>query len=338
MDTLEVRSAERGSGADQVLPVTVVVCAYTEERWTQTCAALQSALTQKPRPAQVLLVVDHNPYLEFRAQRELSQVTVVHNAESKGLSGARNTGLAHATQPVTVFLDDDAEARPGWLAALVEPYSRPEVVATGGSVHPRWPGERPWWFPGTFDWVIGCSYVGMPTDDGVIRNPIGANMSLRTESAVAAGGFDAGIGRVGHRPRGCEETELCIRLTERRSGSSVWYVPIAAVDHHVSRDRLTGRYFLHRCWHEGRSKADVVRMTNSSAGLASERRHAVRIIPVTILRDVRVSLRGDTAGLGRAAAATCGLAATTAGYLAGRLSQAVGARKRQRTFRTTSGS
>ena len=42
------------------LGVSVVVCAYTEVRWEQTRAAVESVLGQRPRPAQVLLVVDHN--------------------------------------------------------------------------------------------------------------------------------------------------------------------------------------------------------------------------------------------------------------------------------------
>ena len=329
MSAPDLRPSGQGLDADPQLSVTVVVCAYTEARWLQTRAALESVLSQVPRPAQVLLVVDYNPGLALRARQEVPQVTVLENTGSKGLSGARNTGLGNATGAVTVFLDDDAEARPGWLASLVEPYRNLEVVATGGSVHPRWPGSRPRWFPYTFDWVVGCSYVGMPAGGGAIRNPIGANMSMRTRHARAVGGFDTGIGRVDSHPRGCEETELSIRLTESQVGSTIWYVPAAAVDHHVSRDRLTVRYFLRRCWHEGRSKADVVRLTSASAGLAAERRHAASVIPAGILRDVRASLTGDIAGLSRAAAASGGLAATTAGYLTGRLGQSVGGRRRR---------
>ncbi|MBO0882434.1 MAG: glycosyltransferase family 2 protein, partial [Mycobacterium sp.] len=112
------------------LPVTVVVCAYTERRWDQTTKAVASVLGQSPGARQVILVVDHNPDLAARARRELTGITVLENQSTPGLSGARNTGLAAATQPVTAFLDDDAEARPGWLASLIEPYRCLDVVAT----------------------------------------------------------------------------------------------------------------------------------------------------------------------------------------------------------------
>lgn len=167
------------AGPDQ-LNVSVVICAYAQRRWAQTRAAVESVLSQEPRPAQVLLVIDHNAELATQARRSLPGATVLESHETPGLSGARNAGLQAASHPVTVFLDDDARARPGWLAALTGPYASPDVVATGGSVYPLWPGQRPRWLPPAFDWVVGCSYAGLPEKTGVVRNPIGANMSMRT--------------------------------------------------------------------------------------------------------------------------------------------------------------
>jgi GT2 family glycosyltransferase len=301
--------------------VTVVVCAYTERRWAQTRAALESVLGQHPAPRQVLLVVDHNPGLAQRATRELSGtgVSVLESTGAPGLSGARNTGLAAATQPVTAFLDDDAEARPGWLQSLVLPYDGADAVATGGSVHPRWPqGPRPRWLPPEFDWVVGCSYRGLPDLVSVVRNPIGANMSMRTSLALEVGGFDDSVGRVGTSPRGCEETELSIRLTARRPGSAVWYVPAAAVDHHVSADRIRLGYFLRRCWHEGMSKADVVRLAGSAAGLERERRQTAVVIPAALIREFRGFATGDRGAGLRMGALVGGLSAAAGGYFNGR--------------------
>ena len=81
-------------------------------------------------------MVDHNAELADRARLEFTSVSVLENAGTQGLSGICNTGLKAATQPITAFLDDDAEARPGWREQLVAPYSSPDVVATGGSVIP----------------------------------------------------------------------------------------------------------------------------------------------------------------------------------------------------------
>lgn len=301
------------------LGVTVVICAYTEKRWEQTCAAIKSVLSQDPEPAEVLLVVDHNTAMAERARNEISGVTVLENDDVQGLSGARNTGLRAASQPITAFLDDDAEARPGWLGHLIEPYRSPDVVATGGTVHPAWPGLRPGWLPPEFDWVVGCSYRGMPETLSPIRNPIGASMSMRTRPALDVGAFDTGVGRVGTRPVGCEETELSIRLTARTPGSSIIYVPASEVDHHVSADRLTMSYFLRRCWHEGISKATVVRLAGASSGLERERRHVAVTLPLGVLRDLRASVTGDRDAFKRALATVGGLGAAAFGYVRGRM-------------------
>jgi glycosyltransferase involved in cell wall biosynthesis len=308
--------------ADQAGPgVSVIVCAYTEKRWEQTRAALESALRQDPPPQEVLLVVDHNPALAERARREVSLVTVLESAGPPGLSGARNTGLKTVTQPVTAFLDDDAEGRDGWLEQLVAPYSSPEVVATGGGVHPRWPDRRPQWLPPEFDWVVGCSYRGLPEAIGQVRNPIGANMSMRTDLALEAGGFDESVGRVGSNTRGCEETELSIRMTASRDGAIILYVPAAGVDHHVAPERLKFGYFVRRCWHEGLSKADVVRLVGSAAGLQRERRQTAVVIPTALMRELRGLVTGHAGAAARFGTLIAGLTAAAAGYFSGRASQ-----------------
>jgi hypothetical protein len=305
------------AGGDAELGVSVVICAYTEERWELTRAALESVFNQHPRPAEVLLVVDHNTDLAMRARRQFSRATVLESGGAPGLSGARNTGLRAATQPVTAFLDDDAEARPGWLPSLVEPYRSPDVVATGGDVQPRWAGRRPVWLPPAFDWVVGCSYLGLPDSVSPVRNPIGANMSLRTHMALEVGGFNASVGQRGGNLQRCDETELAIRLTASRPKSVVMYVPAAVVDHHVGKERLRFSYFMRRCWHEGLSKATVVRLVGP-AGLERERRHVAAVIPAALLRDLRNCAVGDPAAFKRTIAAVGGLTAATVGYLIGR--------------------
>jgi cellulose synthase/poly-beta-1,6-N-acetylglucosamine synthase-like glycosyltransferase len=288
-------------------------------RWDALRAAVSSVLSQDPGPAQVVVVIDHNAELAARASGELQGCQVLESDGAPGLSGARNTGLAAAAQPVTVFLDDDARARPGWLAALIDPYRVPDVVATGGHVEPCWPGLRPRWLPREFDWVVGCSYLGMPESPGAIRNPIGANMSMRTQAALEAGGFHSAVGRVGNPPAGCEETELAIRLTAGKPGATIYYTPGSAVDHHIAPERVKFGYFLRRCWYEGLSKATVVQLAGASAGLRSERRQVALVIPRQVARELGGLARGDWSALLRVWAAAGGLTAAAAGFLTGQL-------------------
>ena len=141
----------------------VVVCVYTEDRWDAIVASVSSVMRQIPLPLEVLVVVDHNTRLLARCLRELRGVTVVANEGEPGLAGARNTGVAHSTSEVICFLDDDARAAPDWLATLLRHYSDPAVLGVGGRIEPDWgDGPRPRGLPREFDWVVGCSYTGLP--------------------------------------------------------------------------------------------------------------------------------------------------------------------------------
>ncbi|MFJ8577965.1 glycosyltransferase [Micromonospora sp. NPDC093277] len=298
--------------------VTVVVCVYTERRWPQIVRAVGSVLAQDRPAAQVVVVVDHNPALLKRVRATFPELTVVANTGRRGLSAARNTGLARAIGEIVAFLDDDAEAEPDWLARLLPHYQNERVLAVGGHAVPAWEEERPRWLPPEFDWVVGCSFTGQPTEVAPVRNVIGCNMSFRRSVLERTAGFDPALGRVGRTPVGCEETELCIRVRQLEPDGMVLYEPAARVQHRVTVDRATWRYFRQRCFSEGRSKAVVARLVGSDVGLATERTYTRRTLPAGVRRGLRQVRAGDRAGLLRSGAIVAGLLVTAAGYLSAR--------------------
>ncbi|WP_074308120.1 glycosyltransferase family 2 protein [Micromonospora cremea] len=307
--------------------MTVVICVYTDRRWPQIVKAVRSVLTQNVPAAQVVVVVDHNPALMARVRATFPELTVVANSGPRGLSAARNTGTGRATGDIVAFLDDDAEAEPDWLARLLPHYRDERVLAVGGHAAPAWEEERPLWLPPEFDWVVGCSFTGLPTQVAPVRNVIGCNMSFRRSVLDRTTGFDPALGRVGRTPVGCEETELCIRVRQLEPDAVVLYDPAARVRHRVTVDRGTWRYFRQRCFSEGRSKAVVARLVGSDAGLATERTYTRRTLPAGVRRGLRQVRDGDRAGLLRSGAIVAGLLVTAAGYLtarARRASHAVG--------------
>lgn len=294
---------------------TVVVCAFTMERLEVLAEAIESVEAQTLPAAEIVLVIDHAPELEAEARRRWPALSVVANRERRGLSGARNTGVAEAGGDVVAFLDDDAIARPDWLERLAAAYADPDVLGAGGSVRPRWLEGRPGWFPPEFDWVVGCTHSGMPDRTSAVRNLVGANMSFRRGALLEVGGFSHELGRVGTLPAGCEETDLSIRIGQRRPHGEILYEPAAEVDHIVPPARGKVRYFFERCRAEGRSKAILTAMVGSRDGLAAERSYVRRTLPLGFLRDLRDALGGDLGGVGRAAMLAAGLLATSAGYL-----------------------
>lgn len=318
---------------DAVGTVTVVVCAYTMERWPDIEAAVASLAAQTRPPEQVVLVSDHNAELLERAREAFPGVLCVASTGPRGLSGARNTGVAVATGDVVAFLDDDATAEPDWVERTLAAFADREVIGVGGNVVPAWRAPRPSWFPEEFLWVVGCSYRGLPSGQAEIRNPIGANMSFRRTVFERAGGFDADMGRLGKDAAGCEETEFSIRARRVVSGARIVLEPSATCRHSVSADRVTRRYFRRRCRGEGRSKAVVSRLAGADSALETERAYLRRTLPSGVLRGLRDALRGDAAGAVRAWMIVEGTALTAASYLRARTGQAVQARTARRARR-----
>jgi GT2 family glycosyltransferase len=318
---------ERELGADRLrvsvsspdLTVSVVICAYTEKRWDTLVAAVRSVRDQLHRADQLLIVVDHNPNLLRRAAEAFPEAEVVANlAETRGIAGARNSGVHHNRCSVIAYLDDDAIAEPQWLQELLSPYENPPVIGTGSQIEPSWTGQKPSWFPEEFGWVLGCSYRGQPNEVAPVRNFIANGMSLRKEAFDKAGLFLTDIGRIGDVPLGCEETELCIRVGNHFPDHVLLHVPTARVHHDVPASRLTVRYFLVRCFAEGLSKDAVSRHVGAGPALSTEREYTLKVLPRGIARSLRKAARGDPSGAAEALMIITGLIATIAGYIGGR--------------------
>ena len=301
--------------------VSVVLCAYTENRWPELVAAIDSVQHQTLPPDEIVLVIDHNPSLLARARQHFPGIEIMENRQPQGVSGSRNTGVAATHGEVIAFMDEDATAAPDWLYRLSRYYDDAHVAGVGGAIEPVWSSDRPKWFPSEFDWVVGCTYRGMPESPAWVRNLIGCNMSLRREVFQRIGGFRSGIGRVHTTPVGCEETELCIRINQHYRQNVLLYEPQSKVYHRVPARRSRWRYFLSRCYAEGLSKAIVARYVGADEGLSSERAYTLRTLPRGILRGITdVIRRRDFSGLARSAVIITGLTLTMCGYLSGLVS------------------
>jgi GT2 family glycosyltransferase len=292
--------------------VSVVICAHDERRLPALEDAYRSVSGQSLPPHEIVVVVDNNEVLLERVRKNLPEAVAVANTHVRGLGGARNSGVAVSSGSIVAFLDDDAVALPAWLALLAEGYRDDSVAGVGGSIVPMWPDERPRWFPSELDWLVGCTYTGMPEMTHDVRNLIGCNMSFRREVLEEFGGFRLGYG--------CDETEFCIRLRQLRRDARLVYEPRASVLHRVSESRTGARHFLSRCYFEGQSKAVVSRLVGATDGLSSERRYTRVVLPAALRREmVDVVRHGDPYGLMRGAAIMSALATTAAGYVAGRI-------------------
>src|SRR5690606_27580437 len=112
------RSAAMGG-----LRVTAAIC--TRGRPQQLARALESLRRQRVPPSEVL-VIDNAP-VDDAGERVVARVCPAARYVVEPIAGldfARNRALAEATGDVVAFLDDDAVASPGWVAAIQAAFER----------------------------------------------------------------------------------------------------------------------------------------------------------------------------------------------------------------------
>jgi glycosyltransferase involved in cell wall biosynthesis len=129
--------------------------------------------------------------------------------DNAGVARARNRGIHEATGEVIVFLDDDIEVVPEFLAAHAAHYVPDDNAAVVGCIAPdlqRRHKEPPW-----IAWehaMLERNYRRWRTDGGEAPGPdhfYTGNASVRRADVLRIGGFDESLKRQ-------EDTELAYRL------------------------------------------------------------------------------------------------------------------------------
>jgi glycosyltransferase involved in cell wall biosynthesis len=263
----------------------VVVCTYTEERLDYVLRCINSLKKQTLQPSEMILVLDKDKALfDFYESRMPSDVKIVVSS-GFGLSNARNAGVKNSEGEIIAFIDDDAIADEKWLENLAKNYEDPLVLGVGGLIKPIWEDKRPSWFPEELDWIVGCSYKGLPENKAIIRNPIGCNMSFRKSVFEKAGYFSTEIGRVGSKLAAHEDTEFSIRIMEKNPDYKILYDPKAVVYHNVPKSRANLRYVMRRSFAEGFSKAIFSHQKpNPTSVMKVERDYLRRLLLTSIPR------------------------------------------------------
>ena len=234
-------------------PFSVVIPTYGEAPHLRT--VLQALVNQTYNCFDVL-VVDNNEYPRARQISELfgSRVAFVH-CPQRGLSAARNAGIAATQAEYIAFLDDDGVPEPRWAEELQSGLRRYECAAAGGRVELALDGCLPAWYPERLRSLLSelrYDAVDIPaiTD---LQYVVGANFCVARRLVEAVGGFRHDLGRCGSSLRSSEEVELCKRIM--KSGGRVAFLAAAVVWHHIPARRYRLGYVLRRSIWQGRSDA-----------------------------------------------------------------------------------
>jgi GT2 family glycosyltransferase len=194
----------------------VIVCSYNGARTLAECCAGLRALDY---PNYEVIVVDDGS-TDTTASIARQYGYRVISTENRGLSSARNTGLAAASGEIVAYLDDDAYPDPHWLTYLAIAFQTTAHAGLGG------PNIAP---PG--DGVIADCVANAPggpvhvlVGDQEAEHIPGCNMAFRKAQLQAIGGFDPQFRVAG------DDVDVCWRIQQQ--GWTIGFCPAAMVWHH----------------------------------------------------------------------------------------------------------
>lgn len=196
--------------------VSVVVCAYNAERTIAPCLTSLEKLSYPNY--EVIVVNDGSTDLTREIAERYDSIRLI-NQENKGLSAARNVGIAAATGEIVAFTDSDCVADPDWLTYLVATFLRSGRPAVGG---PNLPPPEDSLVPS----AVAVS-PGGPThvllNDEVAEHIPGCNMAFRKSALEEINSFDPVFRAAG------DDVDLCWRL--QNQGYQIGFSPTALVWH-----------------------------------------------------------------------------------------------------------
>jgi ADP-ribose pyrophosphatase YjhB (NUDIX family) len=136
----------KAGGGEVALGVSLAIATQRRPEGLATAVRSMFRQTGVALASLELVVVDNDAVPSARALVESLAaeapfpVRYVHEPAA-GVANARNAALAAATDDLIAFLDDDEEASPGWLAALIDAQARFAADVVFGPVEARAPAS-----------------------------------------------------------------------------------------------------------------------------------------------------------------------------------------------------
>lgn len=132
---LPLRTAIEGraslKSSEQAQTVTIVICTRKRSALLDKCLA---AVSRLHLAADQVIVVDNSEGDEHTCKVALAYGARYTLEPVRGLSRARNRGIAECDTDIVAFLDDDVIPAPDWLGFLLVPFADEQTGATAGRI------------------------------------------------------------------------------------------------------------------------------------------------------------------------------------------------------------
>jgi glycosyltransferase involved in cell wall biosynthesis len=177
-------------------------------------------------------------------QQEFPDISFRYVVEiQQGLSFARNRGIEESSGEIVVYVDDDATAFMGYLQAYDDCFrNHQDAIAAGGAIYPVFDAKNIKWMSTVIKKLLGgyLYYGNSVTLFTKGKYPGGGNAAYYKSAFQQYGVFNTELGRKGNSLLASEEKDVFDRF--RTDGKPVYYVPKAAIYHHIPSTRLTNEY------------------------------------------------------------------------------------------------
>jgi GT2 family glycosyltransferase len=246
------------SGAGPWPRVSVVVCTHNGQSTLTEC--LERLTTLKYPDFEVIVVSDGSS--DASAEIAKAHGVCLVETEHRGLSHARNVGIAKASGEIVAFLDDDAYPDHDWLYYIAASLRANGHAGVGG------PNIAP-----DDDGLVAECVAAAPggpihvlISDREAEHVPGCNMAFRKSALEEIGGFDERFRVAG------DDVDVCWRLQE--SGRTLGFSAGAVVMH---RRRDSVRRYLRQQYGYGEAEALLERKWPSRYNRAGSSRWSGRI-------------------------------------------------------------
>jgi GT2 family glycosyltransferase len=256
---------------------------------------LASVVPQAVQVGAEVLVVSDGPDEATAAVARRHETKLISLRTPTGLNAARNAARAAVASELVVFVDDDVDAPPGWLAAMLAGVrSAPDHDVFGGPIRARLEGGGP---RACGREPVPITTLDLGPEDRDASFVWGANMAIRARAFERIGGFNESI-----FVRGDEED------WQRRysaDGGRIRYVAGAGLDHRRSATDSTVRMLSRAAYGHGRAARRYDVLKGTAPTIPAELRTLAGCVWHTIRRRcaIGVVLGAHTAGRLREASA-----------------------------------
>ncbi len=231
--------------------VSILICTCNRaESLLQTLESL--ALVNVPENLDCELIVVDNASSDRTAEViqsfPMPNMVLRYVSETKrGLSNARNTGIAAARGKIILFTDDDVRLPQNWIAQMCQPIlsGTAEVVAGGVKIAAHL--ERDWMQPIHRAIFASSEFIDRESPNCLV----GANMGFLKEILAKIPGFDPelGAGAIGYG----DDTLFTAQI--QQAGYRIASALDVVVEHHFDESRLLRSHLLKAVKNAGKTSA-----------------------------------------------------------------------------------